>query len=151
MFCSLPWLRFFRAFPQLYGKCQGIPRKDGARPALFPNCVVPCMNCVVLCIFCVDCVIHVLFVCKCVLLPPGVNPIAVKYIISYIISYQIRNELSLPVYFSTVLIFRFALHVYVVSVWAFHVSRGFHKNFKHVFLFWTTHEVFNIHTSVLFR
>ena len=32
--------------------------------------------------FCVDCVVHVLFVCKCVLLPPGVNPIAVKYIIS---------------------------------------------------------------------
>jgi hypothetical protein len=25
----------------------------------------------------------VLFVCKCVLLPPGVNPVAVKYIISY--------------------------------------------------------------------
>ena len=23
-------------FPQLYGKCQGITRKDGARPALFP-------------------------------------------------------------------------------------------------------------------
>jgi len=26
---------------------------------------------------------YVLFVCMCVLLPPGVNPIAVKYIISY--------------------------------------------------------------------
>jgi hypothetical protein len=26
---------------------------------------------------------HVLFVCKYVLLPPGVNPIAVKYIVSY--------------------------------------------------------------------
>jgi hypothetical protein len=26
----------------------------------------------------------VLFVCKCVLLPPGVNPVAVKYIISNI-------------------------------------------------------------------
>jgi len=26
---------------------------------------------------------YVLFVCKCVLLPTGVNPIAVKYIISY--------------------------------------------------------------------
>ena len=23
-------------FPHLYGKCQGFPRKDGARPALFP-------------------------------------------------------------------------------------------------------------------
>jgi len=33
---------------------------------------------------------YVLFVCKCVLLPPGVNPIAVKYIISsyHIISYH---------------------------------------------------------------
>jgi hypothetical protein len=27
---------------------------------------------------------YVLFVCKCVLLPLGVNPIAVKYIISYL-------------------------------------------------------------------
>jgi len=26
---------------------------------------------------------YVLFVCKCVLLPPGANQIAVKYIISY--------------------------------------------------------------------
>ena len=26
---------------------------------------------------------YVLFVCKCVLLPPGDNPIAVKYMISY--------------------------------------------------------------------
>ena len=34
-------------------------------------------------LFCVDCVVHVLFVRKCVLLPPGVKPIAVKYIISY--------------------------------------------------------------------
>ena len=41
-------------------------------------------------LFCVDCVVHVLFVCKCVLLPPGVNPIAVKQIISHhIISYRI--------------------------------------------------------------
>ena len=34
-------------------------------------------------LFCVVCVVHVLFLCKSVLLPPGVNPIAVKYIISY--------------------------------------------------------------------
>jgi hypothetical protein len=26
----------FRVFPQLQGKCQGITRTDGARPALFP-------------------------------------------------------------------------------------------------------------------
>ena len=34
-------------------------------------------------LFCVDCVVHVLFVYKSVLLSLGVNPIAVKYIISY--------------------------------------------------------------------
>jgi hypothetical protein len=27
---------FFRALPQLSGKCQGISRKVGSRPALFP-------------------------------------------------------------------------------------------------------------------
>ena len=36
----LPWLRFFHAF------FQGITSKDGARPALFPNCVVLCIVCV---------------------------------------------------------------------------------------------------------
>jgi len=47
-------------FPQLYGKCQGITRQDGARSALFQNfCVVLCIVCFVS--FCV------LFVCKCVL------------------------------------------------------------------------------------
>ena len=33
-------------FPQLQGKCQGITRQDGARPALFPNklcCSVYCL------------------------------------------------------------------------------------------------------------
>ena len=38
-------------------------------------------------LFCVDCVVHVLFVCKSLLLPPGVNPITVKYIISYNLAY----------------------------------------------------------------
>ena len=47
-------------------------------------------------LFCVDCVVHVLFVCKCVLLPPGVNPIAVKYIISYIITYRIISYHTIP-------------------------------------------------------
>ena len=42
--------------------------------------------CVILCIVCFIS-FYVLFVCKCVLLPPGDNSIAVnKYIISYIIS-----------------------------------------------------------------
>ena len=42
------------------------------------------VNCVVLCIICVDCVVLCtlcVYVCT-VLLPPGGNPIAVKYIIS---------------------------------------------------------------------
>ena len=61
-------------FPRLWGKCQGITHQDGARPALFQNC------CVALCIVCFVS-FYVLFVCKCVLLPPGDNPIAVnKYI-----------------------------------------------------------------------
>ena len=48
-----------------------------ARPALFQNC------CVVLCIVWFVS-FYVLFLCKCVLLPPGDNPIAVnKYIVSY--------------------------------------------------------------------
>ena len=54
----LPWLRFFHAF--FSGKCQGIARKEGARPALFQNfCVVLYIICFMP--FCV------LFVCKCVL------------------------------------------------------------------------------------
>jgi len=32
--------------------------------------------------YCLFVLFYVLFVCKCVLLPQGVNPIAVKYIIS---------------------------------------------------------------------
>ena len=53
----LPWPRFFR---QLQGKCQGITRKDRARPALFQNfCAVLYIVCFVS--FCV------LFLCKCVL------------------------------------------------------------------------------------
>ena len=77
-------------FPQLQGKCQGKTRKDGARPALFLIFVllyvflcyfVYCLFCVFLCIVCV-------YMCT-ELLPPGGYPIAVKYIISYIISYHI--------------------------------------------------------------
>ena len=46
-------------FPQLYGKCQGKTRKDGARPPLFQILFVLCIACFVL--------FYVLFVCKCVL------------------------------------------------------------------------------------
>jgi hypothetical protein len=45
-----------------------------------------CLFCVVLCIVCV-------YMCT-VLLPPGDYPIAVKYIISYIISYHIISKLN---------------------------------------------------------
>jgi hypothetical protein len=89
--------RFSRAFPegfpcfsrgfsvlfsQLYGKCQGNTRKDGARPALILNfCVVLCIVCFVS--YCVP------LVCKCVLNyfhRVGTHLQLIKYI-SYIISY----------------------------------------------------------------
>jgi hypothetical protein len=37
----LIWLRFSLRFPQLQGKCQGITRKDGTRPKLFPINLTP--------------------------------------------------------------------------------------------------------------
>jgi hypothetical protein len=70
----LHWLRFFIPFPQLYGKCQGKTRKDGARSALFHISLNLCCSDVVL--------FYVLFVCKCVL-PPGDNSIAVNKHITY--------------------------------------------------------------------
>jgi hypothetical protein len=75
-------------FPQLYDKCQGITRKDGARPALpnlLPNFFLVIVMCVPSSILCV------LFVCKCILLPPGVNPIVVIIIIIIIISCSKKN------------------------------------------------------------
>ena len=82
-------------FPQLWGKCQGKTRKDGARPALFLFfvlfyvflcCSMYCLFFEVLCIVCV-------YMCT-VLLPPGGYPIAVKYIISnHIISYHISYHI----------------------------------------------------------
>jgi hypothetical protein len=65
-------------FRQLQGKCQGITRKDRARPALFLIFVLYVLFvlfCVVLFIVCVQ--------MYTVLLPPGGYPIAVKYVISY--------------------------------------------------------------------
>ena len=75
----LPWLRFFHAF--FSGKCQGIARKEGARPALFQNfCVVLYIICFMP--FCV------LFVCKCVLyychrVATQLQLTNISYIISY--------------------------------------------------------------------
>jgi hypothetical protein len=55
-----PDWEFSVLFPQLYGKCQVITRKYGARPPIFQNC------CVALCIVCFVS-FCVLFVCECVL------------------------------------------------------------------------------------
>jgi hypothetical protein len=89
-------------FSQLYSKCQGKTRKDGARLALFLIfvlfyvffvffyvflcCSMYCLFCVVLCIVCV-------YMCT-VLLPPGGYSIAVKYIISY----RIKREVILDIF-----------------------------------------------------
>jgi hypothetical protein len=69
--------------------------EHGPHSSQLVNCVVLCIvwvSCVVLCIVWVSCVV-LCIVCvemRTVLLPPGVNPIAVKkYIISYHISYHI--------------------------------------------------------------
>ena len=61
-------------FPQLWGKCQGKARKDGARPNF----------CVVLCIVCVY--------MYTVRLPPAGYPIAVKYIIPY--QWDVRSSVD---------------------------------------------------------
>jgi hypothetical protein len=80
-------------FPQLYGKCQGKTRKDGARPALFLVFVLLYVFfvlfyiflCSLYCLFCdVPCIVCV-YMCI-LLLPPGGYSIAVKYI-----SYHIRG------------------------------------------------------------
>jgi len=71
-------------FPCFFLGCKAnaraiLAKRDTART--LPIC------CVVLCIVCFVS-FYVLFVCKCVLLPPGDSPIAVnKYIISYYFSF----------------------------------------------------------------
>jgi len=63
-------------FLQLYGKCQGIPRKDGARHAHFQISYL-CHSVVICVVICIVCVYF-----YTVLLPACDNPIAVnKYII----------------------------------------------------------------------
>jgi hypothetical protein len=66
---------------QLEGKCQGITRKEGAQPALsnlLSNIFLAIVSFLVIVMCVPSSVFCVLFVCKCILLPPGVNPIAVK-------------------------------------------------------------------------
>ena len=73
-------------FPQLYGKCQVITHKDGARPALFP------IRLLIVLFLLLIVLSYVLFVCKCVL-PPGDNPIVDnKYIISSYCSLSSRGK-----------------------------------------------------------
>jgi hypothetical protein len=76
-------------FPQLYGKCQGITCKDGARPAL-PKLV----NFLLLCIFNFVTVMYVpfsvfcvLFVCICVLYRCHRVPTQLQFIYIYIYIY----------------------------------------------------------------
>jgi hypothetical protein len=102
----------FRAFPQLYGKCQGITGKDGARSALsafflFIFMYVPfCVFCVLLVCKCVlycivlyctvlYCIVLYYTVLYCtVLLSPGVNQIAVNKHINKSAMAQIENKLQ---------------------------------------------------------
>jgi hypothetical protein len=79
-------------FPQLYGKCQGKTRKDGARPALFLIFLCSmhflCFSmyfCAVLCIVCFMS-FSVLFVCICVLYYCQREAIQLQLNISYLIS-----------------------------------------------------------------
>jgi hypothetical protein len=91
---QLPWLRFLRAFSSVVRQMPGYnsPRRGTARtvPITFLCCSMYCLFFVVLCIVCV-------WMCT-VLLPPGVNPIAVnKYI-------NINTNLSFLLMESTVYI-----------------------------------------------
>jgi hypothetical protein len=84
-------------FPQLYGKCQGKTRKDGARPVLFLVVVLLYVFfvlfyvflCSLYCLFCeVSCIVCV-YMCT-EQLPPGGYPIAVKYM-SYHIFFRVTT------------------------------------------------------------
>jgi len=86
---SYPDWGFSVLSPQLWGKCQGKTRKDGARPAFFLVAVLSYvffvlfyvfLCCSMYCVFCdVPCIVCV-YMCT-EQLPPGGSPIAVKYII----------------------------------------------------------------------
>jgi hypothetical protein len=83
-FSGYPDWGFSVLFPQLWGKCQGIPRKDGARSALFLINVlfVPIV------LFCV------LFVCQCVLYYCHRVSTQLQLNISYHIIYNIISYLA---------------------------------------------------------
>ena len=78
----LPWVKFFRAFSSVVRQ---MPGYNSQRPGHGPHSS-QFVNCVVLFNVFVDCVVLcTVFVSMCtVLLPPGVNPTAVKYITLYL-------------------------------------------------------------------
>jgi len=81
------WDTLTEVFPCFFLSCKATARVKPAKTGHGPHspwflcCSMYCLFCVVLCIVCV-------YMCT-VLLPPGGYPIAVKYIISYHISYHI--------------------------------------------------------------
>ena len=87
---SAPWFCAAKAFSSVVRQVPGYTSQRRGTARTLPSLIVLFHVLIVLfyVLFCADCVVHVLIVCKCILLPPGVNPIAVKYIISYIISYR---------------------------------------------------------------
>jgi len=89
----LTWLRFFlpwQIFPCFFLSCKANARVKLAKTGHGPHSSTLVVICVVRLLFVL---FYVLFVCKCVL-PPGDNPIAVKYIISCHIIYHIINSNS---------------------------------------------------------
>jgi hypothetical protein len=94
---SYPDWGFSVLFPQLWGKCQGKTRKDGARTALYHISLYLCCSDVIICVVWLLFVLfYIVFLCKS-LLPPGDNPIAVNKYILYHIPYRsetfhIRNS-----------------------------------------------------------
>jgi len=91
--CAMFWgVAFFTAlsevFPCFLLSCKANARVKPAKAGHGPHsssflcCCMYCLFCVVLCIVC-------MYMCT-VLLPPGGYPIAVKYIISYHISYAVK-------------------------------------------------------------
>jgi hypothetical protein len=76
VFFVYPNWRFSVIFPQLYGKFQGITRKDETRPAL-PNFFLVIVIFLLVIFMCIPSSVFCVLVCKCILLPPGVNSIAI--------------------------------------------------------------------------